>query len=186
MAQIYNPTHENLNHANNRCFDSVLQLRLHWNTAAERAVLVDPGVYSRFIETDSGNEYRWGGGAWQELQAAGISSVSTTGAGINIAASVDANNAITANVDAAVPASSGLRLVGFAARESAVVAVAATFMIINGATGATDSVVVPVELAAGASTMGYFGPDGIACIAGISIRMVAGTADVSLFYKIVA
>ena len=159
---------------------------IYIGTAAERAGLAAPGVYSQFIETDSGNEYRWGGGAWQAIQASGVSNVATTGAGINIAASVDANNAIAANVDAAVPAATGLRLVGFAARESAATAAAATFMIINGATGATDSVVVPVELAANASTSGYFGPDGIACTAGISIRMVAGTADVSLFYKVVA
>lgn len=108
------------------------------------------------------------------------------GTGIMVAASVDVNTAIAADVDAAVAAQAGLRLVGFAARESAGVAAVATFIIVHGATGAAGTAVVPVELAADGSTREWFGPDGIACPNGISIDWIAGTVDVHLFYKVVA
>mgnify|MGYP000097148250 CR=1 FL=1 len=159
---------------------------IYIGTAAERAGLAAPGVYSRFIETDSGNEYRWGGGAWQAIQASGVSSVATTGAGINIAASADVNLAVVADVDAAVAAAAGLRLVGFAAKESAATAAAATFNIVSGATAAGGTLLVPVELSANESARGWFGPDGIDAVAGVSIDWVAGAVDVVLFYKIVS
>lgn len=102
-----------------------------------------------------------------------------------IGASVDANVGIAADVDAAIAADDGLRLVGFAARESAAVAAVAAFVIVHGATAAGGTSVVPVELAADASTSEWFGPEGIACPSGVSIDIQSGTVDVDLFYKIV-
>lgn len=114
-----------------------------------------------------------------------ITSTETTGFGINAAALVSVNTGNTANVDAVIAAAAGLRLVGFAARESAVTAAAATFIIVHGATAAGGTSVVPVELAANESAREWFGPEGINCANGISISIVAGTVDVNLFYKIV-
>jgi hypothetical protein len=111
--------------------------------------------------------------------------VNEGGAGLFAPASADVNLAVTADVDAAVAAQAGLRLVGFAARESAGVAAVATFKIVHGATGAGGTLLVPVELAANASAAEWFGPDGIACASGLSIDWVAGEAEIVLFYKVV-
>lgn len=108
-----------------------------------------------------------------------------TGTGIHVAASVDVNSAIVADVDAAVAAVAGLRLVGFSCRESAAVAAVATFIIVHGATGATGTAIVPVELSLNGSNFGWFGPEGIAVPNGISIDWIVGQVDVHLFYKIV-
>ena len=96
-------------------------------------------------------------------------------------ASVDVNAALVADADAAVAASAGLRLVGFAARESAGTAAAATFFIVHGATGAGGTVVARVELLANESAREWWWP-GIDVASGISIDWVAGTVDVELFY----
>lgn len=101
------------------------------------------------------------------------------------AASADANLAVAADVDAAVVAAAGLRLMGFAAKESAGVAAVATFNIVHGATAAGGTLLVPIELAANESVRDWFGPDGIDAANGISIDWVAGTVDVVLFYKTV-
>lgn len=100
-------------------------------------------------------------------------------------ASVQVNTAIVADVDAAVPAQFGLCLVGFACRESAATAAAATFQIVHGATGSTGTVVIPVELAANESTRDWFSPNGIDCKNGISIDWIAGTVDIELFFKVI-
>lgn len=93
---------------------------------------------------------------------------------------VDVNDGITADVDAAVAAAGGLRLVGFACRESAGSAAAATFRIVHGATGAAGTSVIPVELAANGSQLQWFWP-GIPMASGVSIDHIAGTVDVELF-----
>ena len=118
------------------------------------------------------------GGAIHVLLQSGTASVA------DLAASVDVNTAIVADVDAAVVAAAGLRLVGFAARESAAVAATATFIIVHGATGAGGTQVVPVELISNESTSAWFGPEGIACPNGISIDWIVGTVDVDLFFKV--
>lgn len=102
--------------------------------------------------------------------------------GLGQAASYDVNAAVTADVDAAVAAASDLRLMGFAARESDGTPAVATFQIVHGATGAGGDAIIPVELAASASTFQWFGPQGIAVADGISIDHVAGTVDVTIFY----
>lgn len=111
--------------------------------------------------------------------------VTESGAGVFAPCSVDVNTGITADVDAAVAATPGLRLMGFAARESAGVAAVATFQVIHGATAAGGTVIAPVELAANGSTWAWFGPNGIAAASGLSIDVVAGQVDVDLFYLVV-
>lgn len=112
--------------------------------------------------------------------------VITAGGGINAAASTDVNDAVAADVDAAVAAATGLRLMGFACRESAAAAAPATFRIMHGATVAGGTVLIPVELSANESVREWFGPDGIASASGISVDWIAGTFDVELFYKVVS
>jgi hypothetical protein len=106
----------------------------------------------------------------------------TTGKGIQQAASSDLNASVAADVDAAVAASAGLRLMGFSATESHATAAVTTFKIVNGATGAAAGKVIHVELAANTSETKWFGPNGIACPLGISIDWVAGLVDVTLHY----
>ena len=109
--------------------------------------------------------------------------VAPQGTGIHVAASVDVNLAVAADVEPAVAAAAGLRLVGFAAVESAGVPAAADFVLVHGATVAGGTEVVHVKLVALESKTGWFGPDGIAVPNGISIDRVAGTSDIIIFYK---
>ena len=95
----------------------------------------------------------------------------------------DVNLAATADVDAAVAATTGLRLMGWAARESDGTPAVATANIKHGATGAGGTVMVPIELAANESKSEWYGPQGLDCAEnGLSIDHVAGTLDVILFY----
>lgn len=98
------------------------------------------------------------------------------------AASPDANAAVTADVDAAVAASAGLRLVGWSIRESKSSAAVATGRITNGATGASGTVVANIELAADTSQTFWLGSGGIACPNGISVDWIAGEFDITLYY----
>lgn len=137
-------------------------------------------------------------GLWQDADSAVLPQKGTGGAAhvmlvsgsagnnVNSAASSDVNLAVVADVDAAVAAAAGLRLIGFACKESAVTAAVATFNIVHGATAAGGTLVVPVELSANESTREWFGPDGIDVPNGLSIDWVAGQVDIVLFYKVVA
>lgn len=100
------------------------------------------------------------------------------------AASVQVNLAIVADVNAAVAAVAGLRLMGYAVRETA--AAVANVVIVHGATVGASTYLVPVKLAANESKVHNFGPDGLACPNGISIDWVAGTLDVIIYYKVLA
>ena len=73
-------------------------------------------------------------------------------------------------------------MMGWSARESHGTAAIATFVIVNGATGAAAGKVAYVELAANTSTSEWYGPNGIACPLGISIDWIAGLVDVVLHY----
>lgn len=97
------------------------------------------------------------------------------------AADVDVNAAVVADVDAAVAAAAGRRLVGFACRESAAAAAAATFRIMHGATVAGGTEMAPVELAANESKIAWFWP-GLKADNGLSVDWIAGTFDIDLFY----
>lgn len=102
------------------------------------------------------------------------------------AAKYDLNAAVTADVDAAVAAATGLRLLGFACRESDGTPAVATFEIVHGADGSADDAVIPVELAANESKVQWFGPEGLEFPNGISIDHISGTFDCTLFYKVIA
>ena len=106
----------------------------------------------------------------------------TTGKGIQQAASSDINDAVTADVNATVAASPGLRLMGYSVNESKGVAAVAAFSIVNGATGAAVGKIVHVELAADKSETVSFAPNGIACPLGLSIDWIAGEVDIVLHY----
>lgn len=98
----------------------------------------------------------------------------------------DINGAVTANVDAAVAAATGLRLMGVAWGESGGSPGAAKFTVVHGATGAGGDQVLSVDVAADVSDAKWFGPNGIKMPNGISINHSAGTVDVTLFYMTVA
>ena len=100
------------------------------------------------------------------------------------AVSVDVNTGFSADVDAAVAATAGLRLMGYACRESAGTAAAATFIIVHGATGAGGTAVVPIELGPDESRSDWFGPNGIDVASGLSIDWIAGTIDCDLYWTI--
>ena len=106
--------------------------------------------------------------------------VSPAGTSIFEAASADVNANSTASVTAAVAGATGLRLVGFAARESDTTAAVASFQIVHGA-DTSGSVLIPVELAANESTGDWFWP-GISCTGGISLNYEAGKWDCTLFH----
>jgi hypothetical protein len=99
------------------------------------------------------------------------------------AASVDVNAAVAADVEPAVAAAAGLRLVGWAARESDGTAAVATFRLMNGATVSGGTLLVPVELAANESEGAWYGPEGIDSANGISIDHIAGTVDIVIYHK---
>jgi hypothetical protein len=98
-------------------------------------------------------------------------------------ASVDVNEGISADVEPAVAATAGLRLVGWSMRESAGTAAVATFRIMHGADVSGGSGIVTVELAADGSAGDWYGPEGILCTNGITIDRIAGTADVYIYHK---
>lgn len=135
----------------------------------------------------SGNPLRIGGkdgsGNTQDIltTTAGVLQAEMQGTGINVAASTYYNAAVSADVDAAVAAVTGLRLVGLAVRETA--GATAVFAIVNGATGAAAGKVFPVNLAANESTSEWLHP-GIACASGISIDWVSGAFAIALHYAV--
>jgi hypothetical protein len=93
----------------------------------------------------------------------------------------DINLNVAADVDAAVAAGVSLRLLGFAVREDS--AAVASFEIVEGATGAGGTLLIPVGLAASESKLVWFGPNGIACPGGLSVKRLAGQCDLVLFYS---
>ena len=97
--------------------------------------------------------------------------------------SPDINAAVTADVDAAVAAATGLRLMGFSARESDGTPAVATAKIVNGATGSAAGKIVEIGLIASDSKTAWFGPHGIPAPLGLSIDHIAGTLDVILYYR---
>lgn len=93
------------------------------------------------------------------------------------------HNGTSADVLGAVSPHANLRLTGFSVRESASTPAVATFRLVNGETVQAPQVVLPVELGANESTSDWFG-DGIACPAGITIDIIAGTVDLIIYYKV--
>lgn len=81
---------------------------------------------------------------------------------------------------AAVAAATGLRLMGYAVRESAGAPAVAALNLRHG-TLATDPLLVPVELAANGADKQWFGPAGIHCPSGIFVDRVAGETELTIF-----
>ncbi len=98
-------------------------------------------------------------------------------------AKTSVHNAVAADVLSAVNAHANLRLVGFAARESASTAAVATFRLVNSSSVQGNDIVLPVELNANESTSEWQG-DGVECPNGITVDRIAGTFDLILYYKI--
>ena len=155
-------------------------------TATEKAGIAAPGIDDEFIETDTGIQYRWDGIAWAVTNSSGAHPVTfITSSGIFGPASADFNAAVAADVDAAVAAATGLRLMGYSSIESALVPAVARLRIIHGATAAGGVPIIDISLLAGGAANEWLGPDGIAIPNGLSIDQVSGTFDISLFYKVV-
>lgn len=102
-----------------------------------------------------------------------------------IPALADVNDAVAADVEPAVAAVRGLRLIGWAARESDGTPAVATFRLMNGADVAGGTLLVPVELAANESAREWYGPEGIDAVNGITIDHIAGTIDIVIYHKII-
>ena len=99
--------------------------------------------------------------------------------------SYDLNVAVAADVEPAVAADAGLRLMGWECREADGTPAAAAFNIVHGAAVSGGAKVVPVELAANESKGRWYGDGGLPFASGITIEHVAGTFEVTLFYKVV-
>lgn len=82
-------------------------------------------------------------------------------------------------------ATAGLRLMGFSITEAAAAAAAAEVSLRHGTT-ATDPEIISVNLAADGSARDFFGPDGVAVPSGVFVDIVAGTAKLTLFWKVAA
>ena len=104
-------------------------------------------------------------------------------AALHQAASVDVNASITADVEPAVAAATGLRLVGWSAKESAGSAAIAEADIMNGASQSGGTVVSSIAIAASRSEQAWYGPEGIDCANGITIDHIAGQLDIAIYYK---
>lgn len=99
--------------------------------------------------------------------------------------SVDVNAGQATDVDAAVAAATGLRLMGFSIRESASTAAVATCAVVHGATANGGTVITRIELLPNESRSEWFGPNGIAAASGLSVDITAGTVDADLYYAVV-
>ena len=91
---------------------------------------------------------------------------------------VDNNDAIVADVDAAVAASVGLRLIGW----NALATVTGSFRIKNAATGAAGTRLASGGAVAGESIGEWYGPKGLPAPDGLSIDWILGTWDIDLYY----
>lgn len=91
---------------------------------------------------------------------------------------VDNNDAIVADVDPAVAASAGLRLIGW----NALAIVTGSFRIKNSATGAGGTRLASGGAVAGESIGEWYGPKGLPAPDGLSIDWILGTWDIDLYY----
>lgn len=111
--------------------------------------------------------------------------VTATSGATAAAATVDSgNNALTTDTTLE-PATANLRLLGWTARESAVTAAVATFILRHGVEAAgscTGNEIAYVELDANQAIGGMsYGPRGLAVASGVCADVLAGTIDVNIF-----
>lgn len=91
--------------------------------------------------------------------------------------SYDLNAGKSADVDAAVAAAAGLRLMGWVATSAA----GAVLAIVHGATVVAGDAVIPINIAANGNPYEWY-PGGIPMPNGISLDRVSGTFDCTLLY----
>ena len=89
----------------------------------------------------------------------------------------------TADVDAAVPARETLRIMGYSISESEAIPGAAELRIVDGATAAGATTIAAEHLAGDESKTVWFGPRGVDARGGISIDMVSGNVDITIYYE---
>lgn len=95
-----------------------------------------------------------------------------------------ATDAGTGTGDVAITAAAtGLRLMGFSARETTGIA-GAVFNLRHGV-ASTDPILVTVSLGANESAREWYGPDGLAAASGIWLDRVSGTSQIVGYYKAV-
>ena len=83
--------------------------------------------------------------------------------------------------EAGLAATAGLRLMGYSVRETA--AAVATLNIEHG-TANSAPIMAAINLAASASAVQWFGPQGLPCAGGIWIERLTGTTQVNLITTI--
>jgi hypothetical protein len=106
----------------------------------------------------------------------------TSTAALAAATPVDAGDE-AATDEAIAGAATGLRLIGFSARETTAAAVA-VFNIRHGTSNA-GAILVSVSLGPNESAREWYGPDGIAAASGIWLERVSGTIQVTGYSKVV-
>ena len=92
---------------------------------------------------------------------------------------------VTEDEDAAIPATDGLRLVGYCVRETKSPAARAAVRLVYGEDASAGWAFLEVEIAPDASEFQWFWP-GISCDGGLSLVHLAGTFNVALYTVTVA
>lgn len=95
-------------------------------------------------------------------------------------AEISSNKGISANVEPAVAAQTGLRLCGYSVKA---IAGQGDAIIYRGATVAGGTPIVNVDLPINTSETKWLGESGIKCSDGISIEVLAGILNVILYHK---
>jgi hypothetical protein len=90
---------------------------------------------------------------------------------------------VTADVNALVGATLGLRIMGWSCKETAGVPAAATFRIMNGETVGAGTVVANVNLALSSSQTVWL-DNGVECPNGITIDFLTGQFDVTVYFMV--
>jgi len=104
--------------------------------------------------------------------------------GASLVASVSVNEGISSDKEATVAAASGLRLVGWSAREAADPAAVATVRFMNGETVSGGTGLLTIELDPDGSVGEWYSPEGIDAGNGLTIEVIAGTVDIYLYHKV--
>lgn len=99
------------------------------------------------------------------------------------AALASSHVAVASNVNAAVAATKGLRLMGYTLHEASGGPAPVEMHLVNGATVAGGTPVSVAKVPVDGSDKAWFGPNGVDCRNGISIEAVAGSMDIVIYYK---
>jgi hypothetical protein len=153
-------------------------------------IQVTPGSGAAVATDDIGGKHYqkvkigWGpDGTWTETSTAAAGRLPVADPVLVPATATDAGDEATTD-EALAAAATGLRLVGFSARETTGT-VGAVFNIRHGTSNA-GTLLVTVSLGANESTREWYGPDGIAAASGVWLERVSGTTSVVGYTKVVA